>query len=137
MEITSTRVNITRTRENWPPGEFLPAHIFPRKDKESWIVLDSRYVLGEVPSFALTDADPYIRIPLFQYRLNPVGDAALSFMLQFGLSFANYIAKPIAKLHIVQGEPVELIYSNSQLTHMNFWVGFAFTFAGKNNDQTN
>lgn len=126
MHITHTRIDIDKTRAAWPGGSFLPAYVFPRKDKEKWIVLDAPYVIGEEPSFALTASDEYIRIPLFSYQLSPVGDVALSFMLQFGLSFANHIGTGIRNLNIVSGHPVELVYSDKNLTHMNCWLGFAF-----------
>lgn len=126
MDITKVRIDIDKTRAAWPGGEFSPAYVFPRKDKEKWIVLDAPYSIGENPSFALTSSDEYIRIPLFVYRLNPVGDMALSFMLQFGLSFAHSIGVGIRKLIVVSGHPVELIYSDNTLTHMNYWIGFAF-----------
>lgn len=126
MDVTRIRVDIDKTRAAWPGGEFTPAYVFPRKDKERWIVLDAPYIIGAKSSFALTSSDEYIRVPLFSYQLNPVGDMALSFMLQFGLSFAGSLGGNIRKLIIVSGHPVELVYSDRTLTHMNCWLGLAF-----------
>lgn len=126
MEIITSRADIVRTREAWPGGEFLPAHIFSRKDSAHWQVIDAPYKLNKPPSLSSTAVDEYIRIPLFAYRLSPVGDSALSFMLQFGASLVNYIPGKLKKLHIVTGSPVELVYQDKQLTHMNCWIGLAF-----------
>lgn len=126
MDVITTRVDIERTRAGWPSGEFLPACVFSRDDKCNWQVLDAPYVFNCPPSFSSTAVDEYIRIPLFSYKLSPVGDIALAFMLRFGLSFVGQIPGKIQKLHIVTGNPVELIYADRQLTHMNCWIGFAF-----------
>lgn len=126
MHVITTRVDIERTRAGWTSGDFLPAYVFPRRDTEVWQVLDAPYNSGQLPSFASTAADEYIRIPLFPYTLNPTGDIALAFMLKFGLSFVGHISHKIKLLHIVTGNPVELVYNEKTLTHMRYWVGFAF-----------
>lgn len=127
-------MDIARTRDGWTTGDFSPAYVFPRKDSEAWQVLDAPRQPNCAPSFASSAADEYIRIPLFPYSLSPTGDIALAFMLQFGLSFVGYIPGKIRLLHIVTGNPVELIYSNSTLTHMKYWIGFAFVTERENYD---
>jgi hypothetical protein len=129
MNVQVTRVDVERTRAAWPGGEFLPAHVYPRADdKSNWYVLDAPYEAGKEPSLASTAADAYIRIPLFCYKLSATGDVALAHMLRLGLLCGNQFSK-ISQLHIVTGHPVELVYQNNQLSHMNYWVGFAFIAA--------
>jgi len=126
MQVITTRIDLERTRAAWSRDEFLPAHVIARKDNKRWRVLDAPYSFNSPPSFASADADKYIRIPLFPYKLSPVGDVALAFMLRMGLSFVNYISSEIDTLHIVTGQPVELIYQDRDLIHMICWIGFAF-----------
>lgn len=126
MEIITTRADMDKTREACAGNEFLPAHTFSRKDAFCWQVVDAPFRINKPPSISLTSADEYIRIPLFPYRISPVGDVALSFMLQFGAALVNYIPGKITKLHVVSGDPVELFYQDKKLTHMTCWIGVAF-----------
>lgn len=129
MTLKVSTIDINKTRESWPAGtEFKPALVQPR-DKDSWLVLDAPHTPGVQPVWANTDSDEYIRIPVFQYKLNPNADLALAFMLHLGLSFVGYVERKIKKLHIVTADPVELIYDeNNQPQYMICWVGFAASF---------
>ena len=125
MNMIVSTIDITETRKNWAAGEFKPALVIPHK-KDNWRVLDAPHTPGVAPVWAVVDSDTYIRIPLFQYQLSPHADFALAFMLQLGLSFVGYLPYKIKTLHIVTGDPVELVYDeNKQLSHMICWIGFA------------
>lgn len=127
MDVEITRIDLERTRASWPDGDFSPAHVHARRnDKQLWYVLDAPYTPGSPPVLSSTGADSYIRIPIFPYSLSCVGDIALAHMFQLGMSFANNISGKIAKIHIVTGQPVELVYLDKNLDHMTYWFGFAY-----------
>lgn len=127
MKLTVTRVDIEKTRQYWPTDKlFAPAHVFPRGDKNNWVVMAEQLLPGMPPKWYQTAADEFIRIPLFPYFLNPEADLAFAFMLQLGLSCATYFPGAVSALHIVTGVPVEMTYDNNneQLQHLEYWVGF-------------
>jgi hypothetical protein len=73
-------------------------------------------------------SDEYIRIPLFQYKLPPRGDSALTAAFQLGMIVAMQVGKPIVNLHVVTADPVELIRDEAgNVVHMSYWVGFALS----------
>lgn len=127
MKLKISRVNLEKTRENWPADKsFAPAYIEPRgkQDKNNWYVLAEPLLPGDKPIWYQTVTDEYIRIPLYPYILSSEADLAFAFMLQLGLSCAAELPKPIAALHIVTGVPVE-IASDGAAAHLDYWVGFA------------
>lgn len=128
MRIKCTRLDLNRTRASWTDTVFNPAFVSARSDSTRWIVADSA-VNGDSPIlWADAAADEYIRIPLFQYKLPPKGDNALTAVFQLGLIVAMQVGKPIVDLHVVTADPVELIRDAAgNLTHMSYWFGFALS----------
>lgn len=126
MTINVSTIDVNKTRENWPPNAtFSPALVVSKPDGK-WLVLDAPHTPGVQPTWADADSDGLMRIPVFQYHLNPNADLALAFMLQLGLSFVGYLQEKIKQVHIVTGDPVELIYDEqNNLKHMVCWIGFA------------
>lgn len=127
MNLKVSRVDLEKTRENWPADKsFAPAYVEPRgkQDKNNWYVLAEPLLPGEKPVWYQTITDEYIRIPLFPYILSTEADLSFAFMLQVGLSCAAELPKPLSALHIVTGVPVE-ISSEGDLSHLNYWFGFA------------
>lgn len=130
MKLKVERVDIQKTRANWPEGTpFEPALVVPtdRLDGANWVVLDAPFNPGETPAWARTQNDEYLRIPLFSYDLNPAADLALAFMLQLGLSCAAQFPGKVARFFVVIGNPVELLYDEdtNKNTGLRYWVGFA------------
>lgn len=133
MNISFSRIDIEKTRQNWPSGTpFAPAHVMPRKDKNNWIVMSAPLEPGEKPKWYHTLSDEYIRVPLFPYLLNPEADLAFAFMLSLGLSCAAHFPGAVSDFHVVTGVPVEMAYdsSNTQLKHLEYWVGFCVVIQG-------
>jgi hypothetical protein len=128
MHITTTRIDIARTKAGWTETVFAPAYVMPRKDKKKWQVADSP--IGVSPlTWALTSADEYIRIPLFKYTLTTKGDLALAGMFQLGLICTEQLDTAVAYLHIVTGVPVELMADSAgNVSSMEYWMGFAVAF---------
>ena len=128
MRVKVTRINIPRTRASWPDTEFRPAFVAPRTDTLKWLIADS--IISSAPiSWANSANDEYIRIPIFQYDIVAQGDLALAFMFKLGLIASAQFERPIEHVHIVTGEPVELITDAANKTRaMRGWLGFAVAF---------
>ena len=130
MQLDIVQIDINKTREQWPPTmPFSPAYVqrFKTGERHNWWVLDAPLEAGQPPQWSSAAKDDYIRVPLFSYMLNPAADLALAFMLQLGLSCAAHMPKSVAKLLVVTGQPVELLYDpdTDVNTGIRYWVGFA------------
>jgi hypothetical protein len=130
MKVSVARLDMKKTRDSWPAGTpFAPALIKPVESVggSDWYVLDQCYVPGERPTWAFSEHDEYLRIPLFSYDLHPKADLAMAFMLQMGLACAGYLPGPVKHFHVVTGNPVELLYDEDSGQHsgLRYWFGFA------------
>jgi hypothetical protein len=130
MNVTVSRLNMKTTRANWPAEmPFTPALIHAKQpgQPENWFVIDAKVDTVSPPSFAGTTNDQYLRIPLFEYTLSPKADLALAAMVQIGLACVGHIQKPVRTLHVVTGDPVDLLYGDDINTAigLRYWFGFA------------
>ena len=131
MRLMVTRLDIPRTRAAWTDTEFNPAYVAPRQkgDNTAWQVADSAIPISNkdaILNWASTATDEYIRIPLFSYNIVPQGDLALAFMFQLGMTAASAFKRNISVLHMVTGNPVELVSATDGApTSMTYWFGFA------------
>lgn len=131
MQVKVTRINIQRTRASWPDTVFMPAYVASRaaSDTQKWLVADSAIDPATTIVWANADHDEFIRIPIFQYDIVPQGDLALAFMFKLGLICAGQLNRSIRHLHIVTGDPVELITGDDNTpVAMRGWLGFAVAF---------
>jgi hypothetical protein len=130
MRVKTTRLDLVKTRAAWPDELFAPALVYARRDdKHRWVVLDSPIAHGRKPSWADASSDEYVRIPLFKYTLPPQGDVSLSKVFELGLLCAEQLGGDIDQLHIVTGNPVELISGpDGRVAAMEYWFGFAVVF---------
>lgn len=131
MKTVISRLDIKATRENWPADmPFKPALVVAKQpgQPEEWTVVDAPVRDKEQPSFGYTTHDQYLRIPLFEYTLNPKADLAMAAIVQIGLACVGYVQKPIKTLHVVAGNPVDLLYGDDINTPVGirYWFGFAF-----------
>ena len=132
MELKVSRVDLRKTKANWPTDlPFAPAHIErqPTMHPENWFVLDAPLMPGETPSWAIAKNDPYVRVPLFPYRLSEKADLALAYMVQLGLCCAAALPGPVKKFWVVTGVPVDLLYEDGINTSIGieYWFGLALT----------
>lgn len=132
MKTVISRIDIKTTREKWPVGmPFSPALIVAKQpgQPEDWIVVDAAVRDDEPPSFGYTTNDQYLRVPLFEYTLSPKADVAMAAVVQIGMACVGHIQKPVKTLHLVTGNPVDLIYGNDINTPVGirYWFGFAFS----------
>lgn len=131
MKTIISRLDINATRENWPNGAaFKPALVVAKQpgQPEDWVVVDAPVNSQEPPSFGYTTHDQYLRIPLFEYRLDPHAELAMAYLVQIGVACAGYIQKPVKTLHVVVGLPVDLLYDAgiNMPIGIRYWFGFAF-----------
>jgi hypothetical protein len=134
MKLIVDRLDVAKTRENWPVTmPFAPAIVNKRKKlgAANWHVLAEQFVPGTAPQWANAAHDDYVRVPLFSYMLNPEADLALAFPLQVGLACASYLPAGITHLYVATGYPVELLYdSDTDInTGLRYWFGFAVATA--------
>jgi hypothetical protein len=130
MNLLISRLDMKATKANWPVGmPFTPALVQAKQPgvPEDWVAVDARLAIDTPPSFAYTTNDQYVRIPLFEYTLSPKADVAFATILGFGLACATYIPKAVKTLHVVTGNPVDLISGEDINTAvgLNYWFGFA------------
>lgn len=133
MQFRHTRIDIEKTRANWPAGEFKPALVLPRENRENyvWHIVDGPVNLQNFEPFtwAVAAGDEYIRIPLFLYEAPAHGDLALTVMFKLGLFCGNLTQQQIKFAHVVTGNPAELVYNaDGTAAHIEFWMGAAFIF---------
>ena len=130
MNIKLTRLDLLRTKASWPDAVFSPAYVDSRSSgTQKWLVADSRISADSAINWAISANDEYIRIPLFEYKLPPQGDTALAHIFKLGLICAGQLDRQIEHLHIVTGDPVELIPNGSAgISGMTYWLGFAVAF---------
>lgn len=130
MKLQVSQIDLKKTAENWPPDQpFRPALLIkqPVMHPDDWLVCDEPIVPGEQPVWMSAKQDQYVRIPLFEYRLNSSADLALAYMLQLGLSCAGYLPGPVSKFHVVTGSPVDLLYDDAtnKAVGLRYWAGLA------------
>lgn len=130
MNVTVSRLDMKTTRAKWPADiVFSPALVQAKQpgQPEDWLVIDAKVDGTAPPSFAYATHDQYLRIPLFEYTLSPKADLALATMVQIGLACVGHIQKPVRTLHVVTGEPVDLLYEDDINTAigLRYWFGFA------------
>jgi hypothetical protein len=138
MNVVTSRIDLKTTRANWPRDmAFAPALVKAKQpgQPEDWYAIDAKLELDQPPSFADTRHDQYLRVPLFEYVLSPEADLAFAHVVQLVLSCAGYIGRPIKTLHIVTGNPVDLIYADSINTAsgLRYWFGIAFSLERQQN----
>ena len=134
MKLIVDRLDMAKTRENWPPTmPFAPAIVNKRRKlgQANWHVLVEPFMPGNAPQWAHSAHDDYVRVPLFSYTLSPSADLALAFPLQVGLACASYLPAGITHLYVATGYPVELLYdSDTDInTGLRYWFGFAVVTA--------
>lgn len=131
MNTIVSRLDMKTTAERWPSDiPFAPALIqaIQPGQPEDWIVVDARVTPDSPPSFAYARHDQYLRIPLFDYMLSPEADLAFASVIQIGLACVGHIQKPVRTLHVVTGNPVDLLYEDAISTSaagLRYWFGFA------------
>lgn len=130
MNIEVSRLDLKKTAENWPADiPFQPALVVkqPTVHPEDWWIADAPLTPDEPPSWASAKQDQYVRIPLFQYRLDSEADIAFAYMLQLGLSCAGHLPGPVKKFHVVTGNPIDLLYDDAINTSLGllYWFGLA------------
>lgn len=130
MDFHVSRIDLKKTAESWPAGmPFKPALMMkqPTMHPDEWWVVDAPLEVGFPPSWSLAKQDQYVRIPLFQYDLPGESDLALARLLELGLSCAGYFPGSLKKVHVVTGNPVDLLYDDAinKSIGLRYWVGVA------------
>jgi hypothetical protein len=131
MDIQISRLDMKKTAERWPRDlPFAPALLVkqPTVAPSPWIVIDAPIVAGQALSTAFAHSDQYVRVPLFPYQLSPQADVAFAQVIELAMACVGQFIRPVKKLHIVTGSPVDLFYDDdiTTATGLRYWFGLAF-----------
>lgn len=129
MDVRLSRVDLDKTRKTWPKDlPFAPSFIYRRPTEHvyCWQVVTSPILITQPYALSESYQDPYVRVPLFEYRLSSESDVALAQILQLGLAGVNNILAPVKIVHIVTGFPVDLVYQDDKLDSLRYWFGLAY-----------
>lgn len=131
MDVQISRLDLKKTAAHWPTDmPFAPALLVkqPTTSPGAWLVVDAPLVPDQPLCIAQARGDQYVRIPLFSYDFSGQADTAFAQMLALGLTCAGQCAGKMKKVHIVTGNPVDLLYADDITTvaGLRYWFGFAF-----------
>lgn len=124
MEIFYDRVDLAAC---WQMQIRNPIRRISRGPTEEWLVTDKPVVLGAPVQWTYYRQGAEVGIPLIPYLLRPDPDLAMAHMLAIGLQCAIELTRPIKRLHLVTGVPLEQIepYPDFPELTLRYWVGFA------------
>lgn len=104
--------------------------VIPRNARETWMVPFGPIEVNNKVDWRYYSREHHVIIPLIPY-LTPAEPAlAMGFMLQLGLRCAYDFGKPVTRMHLATGHPVNQVIDDS--TAERFWqyyVGIAVVLA--------
>lgn len=130
MEITHHVIDLARHAELVPeprPGNMddLPQDIIEKRPGDLWLVSHEPIYMDRPIRWFNHQKGTHVVIPLFPYVLSPEPTRALGFMLQMGIRCSIAVGRPVRKLHLALGHPVNQFVGDPQLGDgWQFYVGF-------------
>lgn len=101
-----------------------PADRVIRGDREIWLVPFGAISLTEPIDWRTIQREAYVHIPLVPYLMHTDPALALGFMLQLGLRCAYDLGRPLSRIHLATGSPVNEVYDHdSQQRSWQYHVG--------------
>ncbi len=129
MELSHSRVDIEASRvrhmQVYPDREFQPAATIPREVTEQWLVPFTPISFTEKVDWRIYKRDKKVHIPLVPYLLPAAPDLALGFMLQLAAGCFASLDRPVQKLHVATGNPVNDLIDEEHGRMWQYYVGFA------------
>lgn len=119
MELTFHRIDISDTSPQRNPYDRIP-----REAADMWLVAFGPVLGGENADWRYFKRERSIHIPMIPYLMAPDPELAMAFMLQLGLACANDFGRPLKRMHIAMGHPVNVVEESGE----RFWqcyVGIA------------
>jgi len=130
MELTHSRIDLaaseTRHMQLAPDKPFAPFAIIPRQKGEEWLVPFSPVSFTDPIDWRVYRREDHVMVPLVPYLLPAAPDLALGFMLQLASGCFSSLARPVAKLHVSTGYPVnDMFDEDAGERTWQYYAGFA------------
>lgn len=109
-----------------PDGPQGPQDVIRRDPADVWQVALSPIFTDQRPiQWAVQRQQTHVQIPLIPYLLSSEPDLALAYMWQLAFTAAVKIGKPIRRLHLATGVPVETLDGAPPTAALRFHIGVA------------
>lgn len=101
-----------------------PCDMITRDNGEQWLVPFAAIQMDKALDWRHFKRNGKVHIPMFPYLLPTAPDLALGYMLQLGLRCAFDFGRPVQRLHLATGTPVnEILDEYSGERCWQYWVG--------------
>ena len=121
MEMTKHYIDLVRYQDGEPIVD-----VIDRQQGETWLVSHDAVQLDRPVVWKKHLKESHVLIPLVPYIMQPRPEQALAFMLQLGMRCSFDVGRPIRRLHIAIGAPVNQFVDDPVLgSGWQFHVGFA------------
>lgn len=121
MEFTYNRIDVPM----YEGQENGPHDVIPRRQGEIWMVPHAPVSLSEPIDWRHHKREDFVYVPLYPYLIPADPDLALGFMLQLGMRAATDINKPLQRIHLALGNPVNEVFQEGMGNVWQYQVGFA------------
>jgi len=119
MELTNSYIRVEAF-----DGSNAPAHeIIKREPGHKWLVAAEPITHEKPIVWSPVVKEGHVYIPLVPYLMPADPATALAFMLQLGMRVSLDVGKPISRLHLAIGEPVNEITQAGADSLWQFQVG--------------
>ena len=130
MEVTHDRVDLPRYWEQMQsprPGviDDLPQVVIPRRPGDVWLVSHAAIEMEKPIQWQNHRKDDHVMIPLFPYLVRPEPDLAMAHTFQLGIRCSFDLGRPVRRLHLAMGSPVNQISSDDLGELWQYYLGFA------------
>lgn len=106
MELTHHSIDLQAER-NLGRTEFFD--VIPRNERETWVVPFGPISVDQPVDWRYYKREKHVVIPLVPYLMPPDPALALGFMLQLGLRCAYDFGRPVKRMHLATGHPVNQV----------------------------
>lgn len=127
MEVTHNRIDVPRSLASAAAGTPCPVQdVIAREAGDVWLVSHDAIQLDQPIKWLYHQREPYVMIPLVPYLTYPSPDLSLAFLFQLGVRVALDLSRPVRRLHLSTGYPVEQVYDAQQRNSLiRYYLGFA------------
>lgn len=123
MELTHHNINL---QAEINLGRNVFHDVIARNERETWIVPFGPISVTDKVDWRYYQREKHVVIPLVPYLMPPDPALAMGFMLQLGLRCAYDFGRPVKRMHLATGHPVNQVIDDA--TQQRFWqyhVGIA------------
>lgn len=120
MQLTHSRIDLAECIRRQQP----PQAIIERAANELWLVSYDAIRMDRPIQWTQTRREDAVLLPLVPYLIRPEADLALAFMLQLGMRVSFELGRPVRRLHIATGYPVNETQDPNFGTMWQYYAGF-------------